>query len=88
MVVLPIFVLMVGLGVINWLLPGPEGEEVVARTVVDGAVATMVLEYEQGVAIIAPIGADAVLLVLTTLPETGALLYELRRNRGRLATLV
>lgn len=53
-----------------------------------GAVATMVLEYEQGVAIIAPIGADAVLLVLTTLPETGALLYELRRNRGRLATLV
>jgi predicted regulator of Ras-like GTPase activity (Roadblock/LC7/MglB family) len=53
-----------------------------------GAVATMVLEYEHGVAIIAPIGADAILLVLTTLPETGALLYELRRNRGRLATLV
>ena len=53
-----------------------------------GAVATMVLEYERGVAIIAPVGGDAVLLVLTTLAETAALLYELRRNRARLATLV
>jgi hypothetical protein len=41
-VVLPIFVLLVGLGVINWLLPGPEGEGVVvAPTVAAGAVATM-----------------------------------------------
>lgn len=53
-----------------------------------GGVATAILEFERGVAIISPLGTDAVLLVLTTLQETGALLYELRRNRSRLATLV
>ncbi|HSJ62983.1 MAG TPA: roadblock/LC7 domain-containing protein [Gemmatimonadaceae bacterium] len=53
-----------------------------------GSVATLVLEYAHGVAIVSPLGTDAVLLVLTTLPETGALLYELRRNRSRLAALV
>src|SRR5690606_39152600 len=53
-----------------------------------GETTTAVLEYEQGVAIVSPLGSDAILLVLATLQETGALLYELRRNRGRLATLV
>jgi predicted regulator of Ras-like GTPase activity (Roadblock/LC7/MglB family) len=53
-----------------------------------GAVSTVVVEYESGVAIVSPLGADAVLLVLATLRESGALLHELRRNRGRLATLV
>jgi hypothetical protein len=53
-----------------------------------GGVSTLVLECEEGVAIIATLGGDAVLLVLTTLQETGALLYELRRNRSRMATLV
>lgn len=53
-----------------------------------GDPATIVLEYEQGVAIVSPLSAEAILLVLATLEQTGSLLYELRRNRGRLATLV
>lgn len=53
-----------------------------------GDTTTIVLEYERGVAIVSPLGTDAILLVLATLEETGSLLYELRRNRGRLATLV
>ena len=53
-----------------------------------GDISTIVLEYERGVAIVSPLGADAILLVLATLKETASLLYELRRNRGRLATLV
>lgn len=53
-----------------------------------GETTTIVLEYERGVAIVSPLGADVILLVLATLQETGSLLYELRRNRGRLATLV
>jgi hypothetical protein len=53
-----------------------------------GGVATVVLEYQSGVAIVSALGTDAILLVLATLRETGPLLYELRRNRGRLATLV
>lgn len=53
-----------------------------------GSVATVVLEYSRGVAIVSPLGPDAMLLVLTTLEESGPLLYELRRNRSRLAALV
>jgi predicted regulator of Ras-like GTPase activity (Roadblock/LC7/MglB family) len=53
-----------------------------------GDVSTIVLEYERGVAILSPLGADAILLVLATLQESGSMLYELRRNRGRLASLV
>jgi predicted regulator of Ras-like GTPase activity (Roadblock/LC7/MglB family) len=53
-----------------------------------GAVATVVVEYETGAAIISPMGSDAVLLVLASMQEIGPLLHELRRNRGRLATLV
>lgn len=53
-----------------------------------GDASTIVLEYERGVAIVSPLGSDAILLVLATLQETGSLLYELRRNRSRLATLV
>ena len=52
-----------------------------------GETTTIVLEYERGVAIVSPLNAEAILLVLATLQETGPLLYELRRNRGRLATL-
>jgi hypothetical protein len=47
-----------------------------------------VVEYETGAAIISPMGSDAVLLVLASMQEIGPLLHELRRNRGRLATLV
>ncbi len=50
--------------------------------------ATAVLEYSEGAAIVSPIGSDAILLVLATPSEIGSLLYELRRNRGRLASLV
>lgn len=53
-----------------------------------GPLTTAVLEFSQGVAIISLLGSDTMLLVLATAEETGPLLYELRRNRGRLATLV
>lgn len=49
---------------------------------------TAVLEYGNGVAIVSPLGGDAILLVLASLRDVASLLYELRRNRGRLATLV
>jgi predicted regulator of Ras-like GTPase activity (Roadblock/LC7/MglB family) len=54
-----------------------------------GAVMTAVLEYANGVAIISVLSDDAVLLVLLKSgADLGPLLYELRRNRGLLATLV
>lgn len=53
-----------------------------------GELVTAVLEYGGGVAIVSPLGDDAILLVLASLRDVASLLYELRRNRGRLATLV
>jgi predicted regulator of Ras-like GTPase activity (Roadblock/LC7/MglB family) len=54
-----------------------------------GPAATTVLEYEQGLAIIASLSAEAILLVLARPSvNVGKLLAELRRNRGHIAALV
>ena len=54
-----------------------------------GPVVTAVLEHANGHAIVSVISDDAVLLVLVRPnAEIGTLLYELRRNRGHIATLV
>jgi predicted regulator of Ras-like GTPase activity (Roadblock/LC7/MglB family) len=51
--------------------------------------ATAILEYAKGVAIISVLTADAVLLVLAQpSADLGKLLYELRRNRENIAALV
>ncbi len=54
-----------------------------------GAMATAIVEQPGGLAIIAPMATEAVLLVLVragTAP--GSLLYELRRHREQMASLV
>ena len=54
-----------------------------------GALATAILEYRDGVAVISALSPDALLLVLARQSVTlGHLLFELRRNRENLATLV
>ena len=54
-----------------------------------GTVTTAVLEHANGLAIVSVLSDDAVLLVLLRSgADLGPLLYELRRNRGLLATLV
>jgi uncharacterized protein len=54
-----------------------------------GTLTTAVLEYPQGVAIVSVLSADAVLLVLVqATANLGQLLFELRRNRGHIASLV
>ena len=54
-----------------------------------GAVTTAILEHANGLAIVSVLSDDAVLLVLLRPnADIGSLLYELRRNRGNLATLV
>ena len=54
-----------------------------------GALVTAVLEHSTGLAIVAALNADAVLLVLVR-PDAnvGQLLFELRRNRENIAALV
>jgi predicted regulator of Ras-like GTPase activity (Roadblock/LC7/MglB family) len=54
-----------------------------------GALSTVVLEYERGVAIAAPMSRDALLLVLVQpTANIAQLLLELRRNREQIAALV
>jgi hypothetical protein len=54
-----------------------------------GALQTAILEHPGGLAVIACLSADAVLLVLLQpTAELGNLLYELRRNRANIAALV
>lgn len=54
-----------------------------------GGVMTAVLEHAAGMAIVSVLSDDAVLLVLLRGgADVGALLYELRRHRGNLASLV
>lgn len=54
-----------------------------------GPLTTAVLEHRDGLAIVSVLSADALLLVLVR-PEAnvGPLLYELRRNREHIASLV
>lgn len=54
-----------------------------------GETVTVVLEHQQGLAIVSVLNAEAILLVLVH-PDAdiGQLLYEIRRNRGHIAALV
>lgn len=54
-----------------------------------GALVTSVLEFERGAAIVCMLSADAILVVLAGQhADIGPLLFELRRNRGRIAAIV
>ena len=54
-----------------------------------GDLRTAVLEHAHGLAIVAVLSADALLLVLVSpSADVGQLLYELRRNRDHIAALV
>ena len=54
-----------------------------------GFLTTAILEHAQGIALISVLSPDAVLLVLLSpSANVGQLLFELRRNRQNIATLV
>ena len=54
-----------------------------------GALGTVILEFAQGVAVISVLSRDAILLVLTRPgAHVAPLLFELRRNRDRIAALI
>lgn len=54
-----------------------------------GQLTTAILEFEQGFAIVALLSADALLLVLAQpSANVGRLLFELRRNRENISSLV
>lgn len=54
-----------------------------------GPLVTAVLEYEQGLALIAPLSSDVMLLVLVhASADVGSLLYDLRRHRASIASIV
>jgi uncharacterized protein len=54
-----------------------------------GALTTAILEYDRGFAIIALLSSDALLLVLAQpSANVGRLLFELRRNRENISSLV
>jgi predicted regulator of Ras-like GTPase activity (Roadblock/LC7/MglB family) len=64
------------------------GEELGAQQSA-GALVTTVLEYERGAAIACVLSAEAILVVLASADaDLGSLLFELRRNRGRIAAIV
>ena len=55
----------------------------------NGALVTAILEYPGKVAVISPLSADAVLLVVAKPDDKlGGLLYDLRRHREQMAALV
>lgn len=54
-----------------------------------GPLTTAVLEHPMGIAIVSALSSDAVLLVLVRpSADVGQLLFELRRNRANIASLV
>ncbi|HEX7942080.1 MAG TPA: roadblock/LC7 domain-containing protein [Gemmatimonadaceae bacterium] len=54
-----------------------------------GSLATAILEFAQGVAVISVLSSEAILLVLARpSANLGQLLFELRRNRENIAALV
>lgn len=63
--------------------------EELARSSQRGTLVTAVLEYERGLAVVSTLSPDAVLLVLVhPAANVGALLFDLRRHRGNIASLV
>ena len=54
-----------------------------------GSMITTVVEYERGHAIISAVSADAILLLIVhASAHLGALLYDVRRHRANIASLV
>lgn len=54
-----------------------------------GEVVTVILEHQQGLAIVSVLSSEAILLVLVQASaDIGQLLYEIRRNREHIAALV
>lgn len=54
-----------------------------------GPLVTSVLEYERGLAVVCALSVDAVLLVLVhPSANVGSLLFDLRRHRGNIASLI
>ena len=54
-----------------------------------GSLVTSVVEYERGFAVVCALSAEAVLLVLVhPSANVGSLLFDLRRHRGNIASLV
>jgi predicted regulator of Ras-like GTPase activity (Roadblock/LC7/MglB family) len=65
--------------------PGDELGQAISR----GELRTAVLELEAGLTIISVLNSDAILVVLVRADaNVGGLLFELRRNRERIASLV
>ncbi|MEO7966333.1 MAG: roadblock/LC7 domain-containing protein [Gemmatimonadaceae bacterium] len=63
--------------------------EELSRAAERGPLVTAVLEYEKGLAVVCTLSADAVLLVLVhPAAQVGSLLFDLRRHRGNIASLV
>ena len=54
-----------------------------------GSLVTGVLEFERGLALMAPLSSDAMLLVLVhASANIGSLLFDLRRHRANIASIV
>jgi predicted regulator of Ras-like GTPase activity (Roadblock/LC7/MglB family) len=54
-----------------------------------GSLTTAVLEYDRGMAVLSSISADALMIVFAhASANMGALLYDLRRHRANIASLV
>lgn len=91
-----------GLLIDSQIGPGLDAEDIAARVPAiiasgnefggashRGALLTAVLEHPNGMAIVSVLSEDAVLLVLVSAgANVGQLLFELRRNREHIATLV
>jgi uncharacterized protein len=91
-----------GLLIDSQTVPGLDAEDLAARIpsiigpadelgegIRRGALVTAVLEYNDGLAIVTVLNADAVLVVLVRSEhKVGQLLFELRRNREHIAALV
>ena len=91
-----------GLLIDSQVIPGLDAEDLAARIPAilgpaddfgtaahRGQVVTIVLEHQQGLAIVSALSVEAVLVVLVQpTANIGQLLYELRRNREQIAALV
>jgi predicted regulator of Ras-like GTPase activity (Roadblock/LC7/MglB family) len=91
-----------GLLIDGQAVPGLDAEDIAARipsivaaaddvaaALSRGPLMTAVLEYQRGLAVVSPLSADALLLVLVRPgANVGQLLFELRRNREHISSLV
>ena len=91
-----------GLLIDGQAVPGLDAEDIAARipsiiapadelagALARGQLITTVLEYQRGFAVVSALSSEALLLVLVRAEaNVGQLLFELRRNREHLASLV